>query len=49
MTFAVYKTNDALLSFVSLLQCHVDEFCIDSPRRGDPRISDIEATGDELA
>lgn len=27
------------------LQCHVDEFCIDSPKQGDPRISEMEATG----
>ncbi|KAL8269859.1 hypothetical protein Esti_006219 [Eimeria stiedai] len=26
-------------------ECHVDEFCIDSPKRGDPRISEMEATG----
>ncbi|KAL8449095.1 hypothetical protein Emag_003766 [Eimeria magna] len=26
-------------------ECHVDEFCIDSPKRGDPRVSEMEATG----
>ncbi|OEH74298.1 hypothetical protein cyc_03597 [Cyclospora cayetanensis] len=41
----VHIVDDNLGATPWAFECHVDEFCIDSPKRGDPRISDIEATG----